>query len=328
MVGITEQENRNSLSIVSLAVLLAIIPAMAVFSRHVSYAAPAPPPKTTSRYMMTVDPNILYNEGCIQGKAKENGIVVLDFGQPSYQGSTYGTILFSNRFASLDQITFASEGFLRGFWDCSANNGPFITLALGTSNYHGDTTFDHGRAWALAVNQVGAWVVANNLGSQEMVAGASDMEVGWNSTSATRAWADGYTSVHQYFYYNYGDAAGCSQVATTGNGSCNNGWKQSDIVYLSWDEEAALPLPEIHTTSGSQARQWYSLTLYSYLHPGQFGRMFSVGSFTQFAACQNSDCTGTDNTPTQGWIQLWTALNADPRTAQGLLYSADITKAN
>jgi len=278
--------------------------------------------------MVTVAPNVLYNEGCSQGAANEAGIIVLDFGQPSYQGGTYGTILFNNLFASLDQITIASEAFLRGFWDCSPYNGPFITLALGTSNYHGDTTYDHGRAWALAVNMVGSWIVANNLGSQVTVAGASDLELGWNSASASRAWADGYTSSHEYFYYDYGDAAGCPQVATTGNGSCNNGWKQSDILYVAWNEEPALPLPEIHTTNGSQARQWYSLTLYSYLHPGRFGRMISVGSFTQYAACQTSDCTGTKNTPAQGWTQLWAALNADPRTMQGLSYSVDITKVN
>jgi len=334
MAGITEQELQDYLNeytgrlILSLALLVTGIPALAVFSIQVSYAAPPPPQKTTSRYMMTINPNILYNEGCVQGAASEAGIILLDFGQPSYQGSAYGTILFNQLFASLDQITVASEAFLQGFWDCSPRNGPFITLALGTSNYHGDTTYDHGRAWALEVNTIGSWIAAKNYGSQETVAGASDMEVGWNSASATRAWADGYTSAHEYFYYDYGDAGGCPQVATTGNGTCNNGWKQSDIVYIAWDEESALPHPEIHTPDGSQALQWYSLTLYSSLHPGQFDRMFIQGALTQYAACKHSDCTGTDNTPTKGWKQLWTALNADPRTAQSLSYLSDITKAN
>ena len=334
MAGSTEQEAQDRLNsdprrlIISLAMLVTCIPALAVFSRQVSYAAPLAPPQTTSRYMVTVDPKTLYNEGCHQGAAHKAGVIVLDFGQASYQNGTYGTILFNNLFASLSQITTASESFLQGFWDCSPPDGPLMTLALGTSNYHGETTYAHGQAWALAVNLVGAWISAHNFLSQETVAGASDLELGWNSASATRAWTDGYTSKAQYFYYDYGDAAGCPQVATTDNGSCNNGWSQSDIVYIAWEEEPALPLPEIHTTNGSQARQWYSLTLYSYFHPGQFSRMISQGSFTQYGACQTSSCDGTDNTPTQGWRQFWTALNADSRTAQDLTYSTDMTKAN
>lgn len=334
MVGTIVQDAQAILSrytsrfIVTLALLVTCIPAWAAFSSQVSYKPPTLPPLTTSRYMVTVDPNILYNEGCKQGAAHQAGVVVLDFGQPWYQKGTYGSVLFNNDFASLSQIATASESFLQGFWDCTPYNGPFITLALGTSNYHGKTTYAHGQAWALAVNQVGSWITAQGFISQETVAGASDMELGWNSVTATRAWADGYASKHQYFYYDYGDAAGCPQSATTGNGSCNHGWRQSDVVYLAWNEESALPLPEIHTNNGSQAHQWYSLTLYSYLHSGQFGRMISQGAFTQYGACQNSDCTGTNNTPIQGWTQLWTALNADSRTAQSLTFLSDMTKAN
>jgi len=334
MAGIMKQDSLAILSrytsrlIISLTMVVTFIPALAVFYRQVSYTPPTLPPKTTSRYMVTVDPNILYNEGCTQGAANETGIIVLDFGQPWHQNGIFGTILYNNDFASLDQIATASEAFLQGFWDCTLYNGQFITLAIGTSNYHGDTSYAHGQAWALEVNQVGSWISANGFLSQETVAGASDIEPGWNSVRATRAWVDGYTSRHRYFYYDYGDAAGCPQSATTGNGSCNNGWKQSDIVYVAWDEEGALPLPEIHTTNGSQAAQWYSLTLYSYLHPGRFSRMISQGAFTQYQACQNSDCTGTKDTPAQGWTQLWTALNADSRTAQSLTYLSDITKDN
>src|SRR5205085_10362454 len=117
--------------------------------------------------------------------------------------------------------------------------------------------------------------------------------------------------------------------ATTGNGYCNNGWRQSDVVYVAWDVAPGLPLPEIYTTNGSLANQWHSLDLYSYLHPGGFSRMNIQGSLTQYGACQTNGCIGgTNNTPSQGWTQLWNALNADSRTVQTPSYSSDITWAN
>lgn len=293
------------------------------------------PPYTTSRYMSTVDTATLTNEGCNQGLAKQAGIIVLDFGQPQINNGVYGTTLFnSNNFASTDQITAAVEAFLQAFWNCTPQNGPFITLGIGTSNLHGwindpTTAFNHGQAWATMVNNVATWISNSGFGSQEAVAGASDMELGYNSFANTKGWADGYTASAQYPYYDYGDAAGCPPA-----GSCNNGWTQADVVYVSWDEAAALPLPEIYAVNKINAKQWYRLSLYSALNPGQFGRMIIQGSFTQHAACKiTGGCNdgtplSTDNTPTQGWKQLYTKLNSDTRTQQPLDYSTDITWAN
>src|SRR4051794_12277752 len=88
---------------VLLLVALVVIPVTQVAHAQ---AAPAP---TTSRYMTTIDGGVLYNEGCAQGHAADNGIAILDFGQPWFQNGEYGTILFDavGSFASTAQIESA-----------------------------------------------------------------------------------------------------------------------------------------------------------------------------------------------------------------------------
>ena len=315
------------------ALLISSFSTLAIFTNQVAYAVTVPPPPapTTSRYMSTVDPNTLYNEGCSQGSANESGVIVLDFGQPWYQNGIYGTIIFKSlAFVGIDQITTASESFLQGYWDCvPGGSASFITLAIGLNNYKGYTTtsthaYSHGQAWGMMVNNVNDWIATQGFDSYEIAAGADDMEMMYNSAPHTRAWADGYASVSQYTYYDYGDAAGCPPY-----GSCNNGWTQADVTYVSWDLDPAFPLPEIYTTNESQAREWYQMSLYSYNNPGPNGHMIISGSFTQYGACQiTQGCGSENNTPSQGWTQLWKRLNADSRTAQSLDYSSDITWAN
>src|ERR1700730_13931473 len=51
-----------------------------------------------------------------------------------------------------------------------------------------------------------------------------------------------------------------------------------------------------------------------------------TGPLSQYGACQtHGPCTGTDNTSTTSWSQLWTQLNNATSTAQSLYLSTDIT---
>jgi hypothetical protein len=191
-----------------------------------------------------------------------------------------------------------------------------VRVAVGTSNYRGATTYAHGQAWAQMVNRLNAWSVASGISSVVTARGASDMELDWNKPATTRAWVDGYAAAYtgSSYLYNYGDAAGCPPY-----GSCNNGWTQEDVWYVSWGAQPAYPFPEIYTVSGSTARQWYQMSLYGHLRHGQAIEI--LGSLTQWAAAGYC-CT---NPPEQGWTQLYDLLNADSRTAQSLPYSSDIT---
>lgn len=300
-----------------------------------AYAAPAAPSYTTSRYMSTINSTTLYNEGCSFGQLQASQgqnqnpsgtVVVLDFGRPGYQNGTYGSWIFNNSFASTASITTAAENFLQGYWNCTPY-WPNVRLAIGTSNYGSSADFNaHGKAWGTMINNIASWISQKGYGYQESIAAANDMEMSWNAAAKTRSWADGYASTSSWAYYDFGDAGGCPQQELSYNGSCNNGWKQEDVWYVSWGVAPAYVLAEMYNTAGAQAKQWRYLSLYSYKTHGY--SIYISGSFTQWQACQGRSCPGTNNSPSTGWAQLWDQLNADSRTAQTLRWSTDITWNN
>ncbi len=92
---------------------------------------------TISLYEHTTDPYVLGRQGCRAAKRGVGGVVILDFGKPAYNGHTYGTLMFSNRFASNRKITRALLGYARGYVGClQRGSHTTISLARGTSNYH------------------------------------------------------------------------------------------------------------------------------------------------------------------------------------------------
>jgi hypothetical protein len=83
------------------------------------------------------------------------------------------------------------------------------------------------------------------------------------------------------------------------------------------------PLPQIYATAGGNAKQWQQIVLYGKLRYGH--PPFISGPLTQYEAClQKGGCTGTNNTSTQAWSQMWNALNADSRTVGSMTWSTDI----
>ncbi len=98
-----------------LAVQTSFAVAMLVVGR--AFAAP---PSTTTRYMSTTDYNTLYYEGCAQ--TNEDGAIILDFGQPWFDGTSYGTIIFGSiTFRSICDIENAVQGFLSGYYLCGGS---------------------------------------------------------------------------------------------------------------------------------------------------------------------------------------------------------------
>lgn len=319
------------------AMLVNAIDMHQTFSRPAINTATTPPPYAVSRYIKRPDiatPVKLISDGCNQGLANTVDVVILDFGQPWFMNSTYGTnLLDGTGFVSIFDIEKVVQFYLNGFWRC-ASSGSFIALAIGTSNDGRYTNSKHGHAWATLVNAVNSWIISQGFNSKEIATGASDMELGFNTPVNSRAWADGYLSNSQYRYLDYGDSQSCPTSDSGTDRACGNtGWHQSDVVYVSWDNSAALPFPEIYTVEGSpinQANQWQSLSYYSYKHPNsQRGQMLILGSLTQYKACQQNPgdkChqRGVDNTPGRGWTLLYNELNANKNTAQSLSYSSDI----
>lgn len=282
---------------------------------------PPAPSASLSRFMNTVDTEILYLEGkhlgTLAASTTRDDIIVLDFGWPKYDAKTkiYGTLLFSgfgagHNFASTNEIENAVRAFAQGYHDQiilnNNANGSKVAIAIGTNNKKG-ASYKHAQAWASMVDKVNSWAKCHEY-SEIIVVAASDMEMGWNSARNTRTWVNGYKS---YFLdnnrpfitlYNYGDATGCPP-----DGNCNNGWTQEDVWYISWGSGISSPLPEIYTTNSSQAKEWANLVKYSFTKDPN-NPMIIAGVMTQYQACQDQGgCSGTNNTPEQGWTH--TSIN-------------------
>jgi len=164
---------------------------------------------------------------------------------------------------------------------------------------------------------------ARGLDDVVQVAGGDDIEPGWSGPQAARHWINGYKAVTTTPYYNFGGAADCPPI-----GYCQGDWTVEDVWYAAWGSGIARPLPEIYSNTGSNAEQWYRLSLYSYKAHGE--RMDFAGAMSQLQSCWDSHdrCRGIRNPPNRSWSQLWRALNSDPRTAQPLPYLTNISWKN
>jgi hypothetical protein len=269
-----------------------------------------------------------YSLGCNLGRASDQGgvglsvVVVLDFGSEIYNSSagSWGT-----EWTDLDgiwhtwtQAQAVIDSYAAGFWDCTTTR-PRLTIAAGIRNFgfqSSPTPGTAGLAWAQLVNDF-----QNSLGahaSQVSVSGAIDAEPAWSSPSDATSWGSNFSG-NGYVYYDYGSADGCPPY-----GSCNHGWSQSSEYTMAYGIPAALAIPEIYATTGANATQWQQISLWGNQH-GVSGAIIFSGELTQWNACQTRSCPGTNNLPSAGWNQLYSALNSDSRTAQGTLpWSTDI----
>ncbi len=288
---------------------------------------PSAPLFSTSYYMLTVNSATLYDMGCKIGQVDRNlpgsrsTVVILDFGSPKKVGSEYGTDLFWLGPVSISQISAAVQNFGQGYYTCVADDRDSqIYVGIGTTNYHtsiSNTTdfYNHGVAWARMVNDLNAWLTTQGYSSQVLVVGANDVELAWNTPAVTKAWVNGYNSVYKYDWYDYGSLDGCATYSNPNSTICGNGWTREDAWYVTYGTKPVWPVPLIYATSGVNAQQWALLSLYSYNTRG-YSFIF-IGPMTQKQACDQSpgQCVGLDNTPEQGWNQLYNELVRNPSTA-------------
>jgi hypothetical protein len=284
--------------------------------------------------METVDQARTYEMGCDMGDAVDQGdrprdaVVILAFGMPiAFPDGKFGASLFSGPDQRTKPIRLAVQEFARGYWACTSGTKPKLTLAVGTSNYGSNVTFDHGHAWAGMINKTNDVLKTRGHSSQVVAVGAIDLELSWSSPSVGDRWLDGYDSQNKYRVLNFGDAAGCPPASSSCGTSSYPSWTQHDVWWVSWGHPAVFPLPQIYLNSGIQADQWHEVAHHGLSH--DFSLILFAGTLTQMNACQERGCDpSTDNTPAQGWSQLWDALNDADGTDQGLVWSTDITWKN
>jgi hypothetical protein len=314
--------NRRKATVRLVAAFLAGIGPTVLVPSHVAAA----PPPTLSRYMETASLQAHYDIGCDRAKRKVAGPIALIYGRPAVVNGAPGASIYSGPDATVQQIAAAARQFVQGYRDCSVS-APQIILIIATTNDESSperVTFAHGAAWADLVDGVASWTADRGYASLVNVQGGSDIEPGFNSVADTRTWVDGYDSANSRLLDTLPSADGCPQSGDgTVNGSCNNGWRQWDVLYMAWLSPPAMPIPQIYTNTSSQARQWRFIKLYGLVNLSR--TMTIQGALSQWTACAERGCASdTDNTPAQAYDQLAGQLNSDSRTAQALRWSVDI----
>ncbi|MCK6256359.1 hypothetical protein LCY76_07090 [Fictibacillus sp. KIGAM418] len=314
------------LASLSLAVMFAF-----GFSHPVEKASAAtPPPSATSFYMDTVDTVTLYDMGYQKGQedyrksGAQNSMVILDFGG---QPSPASLSLFGMPDATLNQVAAAVEAYSRGYWKGTASDSQsMVHVIVGTNNSY-TVTYEGAQNFANMIDNINSHNLSHSYSDQVEVDGGNDMEPGYDPATTTKEWVKGYDSVNSYSLYNYGSADGCYHTnlnTGTTNYSCNNGWTYKDIQYISWGASPSWPLPEIYDNSGDMAVQWQNIAKYSSVTSSS--QMKFSASLTQAGACADTGCHWElDNTPTEGWNQLYNELSSDTKTAAATKYPIQST---
>ena len=294
----------------------------------------------------------------------QDSLVILDFGKMwifnNNQGNTtIGVRTFGDpnnggarQNLSIADLEIRAQNFASGYWVCSANDkASQLTLGIGTNtfdffnqeNYAQDNLraimTDFGRNWANMVNRLNAWGAMTGYNLQILFTGAIDIEWAgpdptdglfyWQSPYVVRGWVDAFdgSDNKKSIFFNFGACVGCPTSPSLSWVYTNAlPWTQQDIWYVSWGSQPAFAVPEIYRNDGFLARQWAAVSKAGSLYFGS--RIIFSGAMTQMVACQQrggTECNTLDNTPSEGWEQLYGAVNAETFTAQPFLqYSTDI----
>jgi hypothetical protein len=240
---------------------------------------------------------------CAQARRVPQGVMILSFGKQVEGGSSgFGVAL------SASDIVATTSLVASGLAECAS--GPW-EVAIGTSNSGGATPFngyDGGVAWAQIVEQARA--VSD---PRVLISGANDLEPSWGPVAQARAWVSGFVAASPRRLWNFGSADGCPQ--SVGTLRCNNGWTIDDVLWVSATASPNLVVvPQVHTRSGSQARQWAVIAARG-LELGSPLRIAGVGAQPSACSQVRGGCPTTGNDVWTAWSQLRQALDAIPATA-------------
>lgn len=274
----------------------------------------------------------------LQNSEQTDHLVLLSFCNPGTYNGQQGAYMCRNKgYLPSVQAGALAANFALTWLNRTANTPHRLWIAIGVNNYTtAEVTTAHAQSWALA-RFYARFSVTDNL--RAFFVGAMDAEVEWKDAATTRAWFDAYMNGQHgctpgsginACLYNFGNA-NCGYSPT--NAYCGySDWDKDDIWYISAGAKRSsdqyhfvAALPEIYNTQGAQARQWQSVSLYGATTPGK-RKVYFVGSLTTFGACsQVGGCSGIDNLPSTGYLQLYNELSKDSRTTQTpIVWSADI----
>jgi hypothetical protein len=286
---------------------LAVARPRSVHKERARHHQPLPrrPRASRSLYERTTSLPVFRQQGCHAGRLQTSGVVVLDFGKLDHHRGSYGTMLFSGRFARNDRITWAMKSYARGYVACLPKSSKAtITLARGTSNYYPTVPSLRraGRLWAAHTLTLARYLRNHGMDDRVKAAAADDVEPAWDrSFRRTHAFYEGFRSAKTgYLIYNYGSL----------DGGAGGIWNVRQAYYVSGGMKYARAMPEIY--NHAMARQWAYLSrrsVHFYGKPVQF-----AGLMTQHA----SGCT-CGLTPAEAHRALVRELAKHPKTRVAVL---------
>lgn len=234
-------------------------------------AAVVVPRETVSHYERAVSAGALYQQGVVAGREDEQGIVILDFGRPAFDGVENGTLDYTNAFVSLRSIAVAVESFATGYLR-SAPSDTVLDIAVGTNDSCGagqpcghaicgciDEPADYnawGRSFATTVVDIADWVAglssSGHFTDQVRVVAGDDAEPGFDP---------GYENTYNLLA-GYAAGVGGTSPAMIDYGSADASyWTEPQLLQVAYGFAPDVPMPEIYLQS--QVREWATLVHYA-----------------------------------------------------------------
>ena len=228
------------------------------------------PALTTSYYEQNGSSGGLFRQGEAAGKAGAEGIVILDFGRPAEEGSSYGTMGFGGSFISLPAIIGGVESFIRAYYHF-APAGLSLDVAVGTNNSCGTgqpcgaricgctnepaSFYAFGGAWAFAVEELGSWAL-----DYRAAGGFSDVVRVVAADDAEPAYDPGYRNTYELLA-GYAITVGGPQPAMVDYGSAERQWTNAQLLQVAYGFRPDVPMPQVYYSS--QVNEWADLLLYA-----------------------------------------------------------------
>ena len=226
---------------------------------------------TTSHYEYSANPAALYQQGEAAGAANSQGLVILDFGRPAYDGSTYGMIDHADGYISLGSIVTAVESYLRAYVRY-AGADTHLYVAIGTNNSCGTgqpcgdivcgcsdqpPSFSvYGAQLAAAVEAVQSWVTWWRSST-----GFTDLVTVVAGDDAEPAYDPAYMNTYDLLA-GYARAVGGYAPAMVDYGSADPGyWTESQLLQVANGFPPDVAVPEIYQQI--DATEWADLVSYA-----------------------------------------------------------------
>jgi hypothetical protein len=315
-----------------------------------------PPPAAPSYYITNID--TLYSVGYSLGlhdqdtPGTQDNLVILDYGYPASQGSTFGVFLVfdeTGTFYSTSQVVNSAIAFAHGYYDGTGSDfNSHLRMVIGVNSCCNENSIaffqSHGIAWGQANNLIRSGI--SSYSSQVDAVGGCDIEMSFNDPYKSTQWFNNFMATSTCIPVSDGSIDGCfynfgnltiSISGTTCATSESSPWRACDVWFMSWGAQKngkrfSRPLPEIYVRYnpsypqypwGQNATAWKDLSLFS-ANQMSAGKMLFVGSLTQRARC-GEGCGSGNNYPWEGYGLLYDALASSPTTFMNLRWSTDIS---